>query len=91
MPNVHLTPQLESFLDGQVRAGRYASLSEAVRAAVVLLEQEAREDELKLEALRFRLDRARLEIERGEATRLANPAEVEAFVEQLAAEPEWPR
>lgn len=74
-----------------MQSGRYTSVREAVRAAVALLEQQAREDELKLEALRFRVDQARREIARGEATTLENADQIEAFIQQLAAEPpEWP-
>lgn len=34
MPNVHLTEQMESYVQGQIRSGAYANLSEVVRAGI---------------------------------------------------------
>lgn len=48
--NVSLAPELERFLNEQVRSGRYASTEEAVGKAVALL-KEAEEAESRLEAL----------------------------------------
>ena len=39
MPNVSLTPELESFAESCVRSGRYNSVSEVTRAALRLLQQ----------------------------------------------------
>ena len=38
--NVSLTPEMEAFIDGRVASGRYRSASEAVRAALRLLEDD---------------------------------------------------
>lgn len=48
--NVSLTPELERFLNEQVRSGRYSSTEEAVGRAVELL-KETEEAESRLEAL----------------------------------------
>ena len=50
--NVSITPQLESFLEERVKAGRFNNTSEAVRAALRLLQKEEAEYEAKLAALR---------------------------------------
>jgi antitoxin ParD1/3/4 len=48
--NVSLTPELERFLNEQVRSGRYPSTEEAVTKAVELL-KEMEEAESRLESL----------------------------------------
>jgi antitoxin ParD1/3/4 len=53
---------LESFLDERVRAGRYSSASDAVRAGLRLLEQE----ETKLDVLRKTLAFGERQLDRGE-------------------------
>lgn len=40
MPNVSLTPELEGFAERCVASGRYGSVSEVMRAALRLLEQQ---------------------------------------------------
>ncbi len=64
--NVSLTPELESFIADQVERGRYRSASEAVRAAVRLLQTEAEEREARLEALRRAVGTGLEELDRGE-------------------------
>jgi antitoxin ParD1/3/4 len=48
--NVSLAPELENFLDEQIRSGRYRSADEAVSKAVQLL-RDMEEAENRLEAL----------------------------------------
>lgn len=48
--NVSLAPELEQFLNEQVRSGRYLSTEEAVRKAVELLKK-LEESESRLETL----------------------------------------
>ena len=50
-----MTPELQNFVDRLVDSGRYNSRSEAVRAALRLLEDKERLREIKLEALRERI------------------------------------
>ncbi|MGH9622237.1 MAG: type II toxin-antitoxin system ParD family antitoxin [Bryobacteraceae bacterium] len=58
---VHLTPQQQAFIEQNVRAGRFASNDDAVRAAVELLEEWERE----LEQLRAGVDEADDDIAHG--------------------------
>ncbi|MCY3769960.1 MAG: type II toxin-antitoxin system ParD family antitoxin [Gammaproteobacteria bacterium] len=37
MPNIHLTEQMENYIQGQIRSGAYANLSEVVRAGMRML------------------------------------------------------
>ena len=53
--SVSMTPELEKFVDQLVDSGRYNSRSEAVRAALRLLEDQERLREIKLEALRDKI------------------------------------
>ena len=55
--NVSITPQLENFLQERVQAGRYNNVSEAVRAAVRLLQQEEQQYEERLAELRKEIDK----------------------------------
>ena len=63
--NVSLTPELEQFAKGLVDSGRYNSRSEVVRDALRLLEDQERLRELKLEALREKIQEG---LESGPAT-----------------------
>jgi antitoxin ParD1/3/4 len=37
MPNIHLTEPMREYVQGQIRSGAYANLSEVVRAGIRLL------------------------------------------------------
>ncbi|MGH9344659.1 MAG: type II toxin-antitoxin system ParD family antitoxin [Terriglobia bacterium] len=50
--NINLTPQMDSFVDSEIQAGRYANASEVLRAGLRALENAEREDQVKLQALR---------------------------------------
>ena len=54
--NISITPQLEDFLQERVRTGRYNNVSEAVRAAVRLLQLQEQQYEARLAALRKEID-----------------------------------
>ena len=64
--NVSLTPELEQFIADQVAAGRYRSASEAVRAAIRVLEDQEREREMKLQVLRKAVEQGVVELDHGE-------------------------
>jgi len=57
MPNVSLTPELEGFAERCVASGRYGNVSEVMRAALRLLEQQ----EARRAAFTEMLDRAERE------------------------------
>jgi antitoxin ParD1/3/4 len=54
--NVNLTEELDSFVLSKVESGRYENASEVVRAALRLLEEDEREQEAKLAALRAAIE-----------------------------------
>jgi antitoxin ParD1/3/4 len=54
--NINLTPQLDRFVDGMIQDGQYANASEVLRAGLRALEQNRREERIKLEALRAAID-----------------------------------
>lgn len=60
--SVSLGDHFESFVDGRVKVGRYASASDAVRAGLRLLEQE----EIKLEVLRQTLAAGESQLDQGQ-------------------------
>lgn len=63
--NVSLTPQLEKYVSGKVKAGMYQTASEVVREALRALQ--AREDsERRRRELIAELDRGLDELDRGE-------------------------
>lgn len=63
MPNVHLTAQMESYVQGQIRTGAYANVSEVVRAGIRLLME--RDDARQFYALKADLEEAVREAEAG--------------------------
>lgn len=60
--SVSLGDHFESFVDGRVKAGRYASVSDAVRAGLRLLEQE----ETRLDVLRQTLATGENQLDKGQ-------------------------
>jgi antitoxin ParD1/3/4 len=70
--SVSLGDHFEAFVDERVKAGRYASASDAVRAGLRLLEQE----ETRLEALRAALIK-------GEESGIAEDYNIEAIQREL--------
>jgi antitoxin ParD1/3/4 len=51
--NINLTPQMDKAVAQRIKRGQYANASEVVRAGLRALEEDEREDEAKLEALRL--------------------------------------
>lgn len=64
MPNVHLTRQMESYVQGQIKSGIYANLSEVVRAGIRLLME--RDGARQFYALKAELEEAVREAQAGE-------------------------
>lgn len=50
--NINLTPEMDNFVDAKIQSGAYANASEVIRAGLRALEQDEKEDQAKLEALR---------------------------------------
>lgn len=73
--SVSLGDHFETFVDERVKAGRYASVSDAVRAGLRLLEQE----EIRLEALRAALIK-------GEESGIAEDYDIETIQRELDSE-----
>lgn len=67
MPNVHLTEQMRAYVDGQIRSGAYANVSEVVRAGVRMLMD--RDGARQFYLLKADLEQAVRETEAGEFER----------------------
>lgn len=73
MPNVHLTEPMQEYVQGQIKSGAYANLSEVVRAGIrVLMEKDGAR---QFYALKADLESAASEAEAGAFT----PFDPEAF------------
>jgi antitoxin ParD1/3/4 len=51
--NINLTPQMDKAVAQRIKRGQYANASEVVRAGLRALEEDEKEAEAKLEALRL--------------------------------------
>jgi antitoxin ParD1/3/4 len=79
--NVSLTPKLEAFIKSKVDSGSYNSSSEVVREALRLLEQRDAEEQLKLETLRFEIQKGLDSLEEHGA----KPLDIEALKQRARA------
>jgi antitoxin ParD1/3/4 len=80
--NINLTPELDKFVARRIREGRYANASEVLRAGLRALEEDEKEDQIRLEALRAA-------IQAGDESGIAEGdvfEEVRDYIRQLAAE-----
>lgn len=84
--NINLTDRYDAFLTAQIDNGRFKNASEAVRAALHLLEQRDLEDQAKLEAFRREVKIGIDAAERGEVIRLASDDDISEFFENLTSE-----
>jgi antitoxin ParD1/3/4 len=82
--NISLTPEQDAFIEEAVKSGEYQNASEAVRDALRVLQQRRREDALKLEALRRRINFGTEALERGEFVEVDH-TELDAYLDALAA------
>lgn len=64
MPNVHLTEPMQNYVQGQIKTGAYANLSEVVRAGIRLLME--KEGARQFYALKADLEHAVEEAENGD-------------------------
>ena len=80
--NINLPPEMDQFVATRIRNGRYANASEVLRAGLRALEEDEKEDQAKLEALRTAL-------QAGEESGVAEGdvfEEVRSYIRQIAAE-----
>jgi antitoxin ParD1/3/4 len=64
--NVSLTPELEKFVETRVSSGRYQTASEVIREGLRLLEEQERQRDVALDALKQKLSRASAQADRRE-------------------------
>jgi len=81
--HVNLTDHHHHFVQSMVASGRYKNASEVLSAGLRLLEQEAKEDELKLSALRGLASEAFDALDRGEGTTLEGEQQLADFISRL--------
>lgn len=80
--NINLTPELDKFVAKRIREGRYANASEVLRAGLRALEEDEKEDQIRLDALRAA-------IQAGEESGIAEGDvfdEVRSYIRRLAGE-----
>jgi antitoxin ParD1/3/4 len=77
---VNLTDHYDRFVENQITEGRFKNASEVMRAGLRLLEQQTREDEARLAALRKLAAEAFDELDRGDAIPLEDDEQLEAFI-----------
>src|SRR4051794_19617454 len=80
--NINLTYEQDEFVESIVRAGEYQNASEAIRDAVRALQQRRREDALKLERLRLRIEAGIDDLDRGDFVEV-DDEDLEAFFDTL--------
>lgn len=80
--NINLTHEQDEFVESIVRAGEYQNASEAIRDAVRALQQRRREDALKLERLRMRIEAGIDDLDRGEFVDV-DDEDLEAYFDSL--------
>ena len=83
---IDLTDQENRFLDASISEGRFNSASEAVSAALHLLERKPAEDEARLEWLREAVREGIEAVDRGEYTTLSSSADIEQYMNEVHAE-----
>ena len=84
--NINLTDRYDSFLTRQIDSGRFKNASEAVRAALHLLENEELESEAKLELLRREAQAGEDAYRQGEFFVIEDDAALDHFFSQIAKE-----
>ncbi len=82
--NVSLTAEQNAFVERVVKAGEYQNASEAIRDALRLLQQQRRQDALKLKALRVQIKAGADALERGDFTEVED-ADLDDYLEGLTA------
>jgi antitoxin ParD1/3/4 len=84
--NINLTEHLDHFVKRQVSSGRYSNASEIVREGLRLLEEQERERQAKLRALRQAAEQGFRQIDQGEGIVLKDKKAVMQFIRDIQAE-----
>lgn len=84
--NVNLTEHYDQFITAGIEAGRHGNASEAVRAALRLLERQEQEDQAKLAWLRATTQDAFAALDRGEGVTLNAADNIDAYVGDIIAQ-----
>lgn len=64
--HISLKPELDAFLQSQVKSGRYQTTSEIVREALRLLQRQQKEHDAAFKQLKAKLERGAAQAKRGE-------------------------
>ena len=64
--NVALPPELEQLVTARVQSGRYSSVSEVIREALLLLEEREQLYEVRRQELRLKIAEGLAQLDRGE-------------------------
>ena len=81
--NVNLTEHYDQFVDELITCGRFSNASEVMWAGLRLLEQQGREDDEKLAALRALASEAFNELDQGQGTRIGGHEQLAEFIGQI--------
>jgi len=81
--SVNLTDHYSHFVETPIASGRFKNASEVMRAGLRLLEQESKENEVKLSALRSMASEAFTSLDRGEGTTLEGEQQLADFIGRL--------
>jgi len=81
--NVNLTDHYNDFVRRLIASGRYENASEVMRAGLRLLEQQGREDEEKLDALRGLAAEAFDALDRGEGIAIEGREQLADFIGKI--------
>ena len=84
--NINLTEHFDQFVEHQVYSGRYSNASEIVRAALRLMEEQEREREAKLKALRHAAKQGFDEIDQGQGIVLKGKKAIGRFISEIEGE-----
>jgi antitoxin ParD1/3/4 len=81
--NVNLTHHYDRFVAEEIEAGRYRNASEVMRAGLRLLEQQTRENERRLAALKALAAEGLSELDQGRGIELDGARELNAFIARI--------
>ena len=84
--NINLTDHFDRFVDLQISSGRYSNASEIVRDALRLLEEEGKERQAKLKALRQAAKQGFDEIDQGKGIALKGKNAIAKFIREIEAD-----